>query len=241
MAIIEALLTSLNGDATIREAAANPSWIAVWSRYCGLAATLASSEIDSNRAIDVAGLAGRSARETAALALSDDPFDAAIGVAALNSLLDVDESRCEELNGRDLLIEHARRKNVVLVGHFPFVPALRDVAGRLSVLELRPRPGDLPAAEAARVIPQAEVVAVTGTAFVNHSIDALLRYCRPQALVIVLGPSTPLSPVLFSFGVDIISGARVVDPTLVLRQVAGGVPFRRLSGLRLLTLRRQVS
>ena len=159
-------------------------------------------------------------------------------MAALNSLIDVDESRCEELNGRDLLLQYATGKSVALVGHFPFVPELREAAGRLSVLELRPRPGDLPASEAARVIPEAEVVAITGAAFVNHTIEPLLSYCRPEALVIVIGPTTPLSPVLFDFGVDVISGARVVDPPLVLRQVSEGAGFRQMQGVRRLTMRR---
>ena len=159
-------------------------------------------------------------------------------MAAINSLLDVDESRCEERNGRDVLIEHAPGKSVALVGHFPFVPELREVARELWVLELRLRPGDVPAAEAAPVVPEAEVVAITGAAFVNHTIGRLLGYCRSEALVILIGPTAPLSPVLFDFGVDIISGARVADPPLVLRQVGEGAEFRRMQGIRRLTMRR---
>jgi hypothetical protein len=74
--------------------------------------------------------------------------------------------------------------------------------------------------------------------FVNHTIGPLLGYCRPDALVILLGPTAPLSPVLFYFGVDVISGARVADPALVLRQVADGVGFRQMRGVRRLTMRR---
>ena len=238
MSLLEALLDSLSGDATVQEARSNRNWIAVWSRYCGLASTLASAGSANATVIDAARLAGRSARELARRALSDDPIDAALGMAAVNSLLDVDESRCEERNGRDLLLERALGKRVALVGHFPFVPELREVARELSVLELRLRPGDLPATEAARVIPEAEVVAITGTAFVNHTIEPLLGYCRPEALVIVIGPTVPLSSVLFDFGVDIISGARVADPPLVLRQVCEGAEFRRIQGVRRLTMQR---
>ncbi len=194
MTLIEALLDSLIGDATVRDARSSRNRIAVWSRHCGLASTLASADSADAAAIDAARLIGRGARELARLALSDDPLDAALGMAAVNSLLDVDESRCEERNGRDILIEHAPGKSVALVGHFPFVPELREVARELLVLELRLRPGDLPATEAARVIPEAEVVAITGTAFVNHTIEALLSYCRPETQVIIIGPTAPLSP-----------------------------------------------
>jgi uncharacterized protein (DUF4213/DUF364 family) len=236
VSLTEALLNSLDGDATVREARAGRNWIAVWSWHCGLASTLGSS--DDATIIDVAGLAGRSARDLARLALSDVPLDAALGMAAVNSLVEIDESRCEERNGRDVLLEWSAGKSVALVGHFPFVPELREVARELSVLELRPRPGDLPSTEAAQRIPEAGVVAITGTAFVNHTIEPLLSYCRPDALVIIIGPTSPLSPLLFDYGVDIISGARVSDPPLVLRQVAEGVDFRHMRGIRRLTLRR---
>jgi len=98
--------------------------------------------------------------------------------------------------------------------------------------------GDLPAAEAERIIPQADVVAISGTTFLNHTIDALLSYRRPGALVVVLGPTTPLSPVLFAHGVDVISGARVVAPEVALRYVSEGKSFREMPGVRLLTMRR---
>jgi len=242
MSLLEALLDSLSGDATVQEARSNRNWFAVWSRYCGLASTFASSEYDeaggTTRSNGYESLTGSSARELARSCLSNDPLEAALGMATVNSLLDIDESRCEERNGRELLLERALGKRVALVGHFPFVPELREVARELSVLELRLRPGDLPATEAARVIPEVEVVAITGTAFVNHTIEPLLGYCRPEALVIVIGPTVPLSSVLFDFGVDIISGARVADPPLVLRQVCEGAEFRRIQGVRRLTMQR---
>lgn len=240
MAILEAILDSIEGDAPVKEARSNLAWFAVWSRYCGLASTLASAEYLEGGGLSRGGesLAGRSARELAGLALSDDPLQAALGIAALNSLLEVNESRCEETNARDLLLRRATGRSVVLVGHFPFVPELREVARRLSVLELRPRAGDLPAAEAARVIPEADILAITGTAFVNHTIEPLLSYRNRDATVILLGPTAPLSPVLFDFGVDIISGARVFDPPLVLRQISQGAGFRQMTGVRRLTMRR---
>jgi len=239
--IVEAIIAGLTTDAPIREVQSSNIWVAVWSHYCGLASTLASTEYAENSPAIVGArdLIGRSARKLAELALSEEPLEATLGMAALNSLLDVDESLCEELNARDLLLKEADGKRMALVGHFPFVPELREVAKHLDVLELRPREGDLPADEAKRVIPQADVVAITGTAFLNHTMEQLLSYRRPDALVVVLGPTTPLSPVLFDFGVDIVSGIRVLDPPLVLKQVAEGFGFRRMQGLCLLTLRRR--
>lgn len=220
-------------DAPVREARAGAYWAAVWSRYCGLASTLGDPA-----AVDVEKLRRLSARELAQMALSPAGKEAAIGIAAINSLMEIDEARCQELNARDLLMERGAGKKVALVGHFPFVPQLRDAVGELSVLELQPRPGDLPASEAPRVIPEADVVAITGTALVNGTMEDLLGYCRPRSLVVLLGPTTPLSPVLFDYGVDVICGTRIVDPPAILAYVEAGKSFREMTGVRTLAMHR---
>ncbi|GAG37637.1 unnamed protein product, partial [marine sediment metagenome] len=50
---------------------------------------------------------------------------------------------------------------------------------------------------------------------------------------------TPLSPALFDYGVDVISGTRVVDPGLALRCLSEGATFRQIRGVRLLTMERK--
>lgn len=151
------------------------------------------------------------ARELAAYALCDNPLEAGIGVAAINSLLDMDESQAVEINAAEVLIEQGRGKNVALVGHFPFIPRLRDAVGQLWVIEQHPAEGDYPAEAAADLIPQAHIVAITSSAFINHTMDDLLALCSPTATVMILGPSTLLSPVVFNYGVNIFSGTRVID------------------------------
>jgi uncharacterized protein (DUF4213/DUF364 family) len=151
----------------------------------------------------------------------------------------VDEARCVDLNAGELLAERGRGKKVGLVGHFPFVPALREAAGRLWVIELHPQAGDVGAEEAEAILPQVDIAAITGSAFINHTLERLLGLCRPETLVIVLGPSTPLSPVLFDYGVDVIAGTRVVDPGLALRCVSEGATFRQIKGVRLLAMERK--
>ena len=119
-----------------------------------------------------------------------------------------------------------------MVGHFPFVPALRQAAGHLSVLELNPQEGDLDASEAETVIPDADVVAITGASLINRTLDGLLNLCRKDSFVVVLGFSTPLSPVLFDHGVDVISGTLVSDPELAMRYAGEGANFRQMRGIR---------
>jgi uncharacterized protein (DUF4213/DUF364 family) len=62
--------------------------------------------------------------------------------------------------------------------------------------------------------------------------------CRPDAFVLLLGPSTPLSPVLFDAGLSGLSGTVVDDLGQVLLSVGQGATFRQIKrrgGLRLLT------
>jgi hypothetical protein len=105
-------------------------------------------------------------------------------------------------------------------------------------LEQRPAGEDLPAEAACDVIPRAQVVAITGTALLNHTFESLMGLCRPGALVLVLGPSTPLSPILFDYGVHILSGSVVEDVEAVLQAVSQGANFRQVHrhGVRLVTI-----
>ena len=90
------------------------------------------------------------------------------------------------------------------------------------------------------VIPRAEVVAITGTTLLNHTFAQLMNLCRPQTLVLVLGPSTPLSPVLFNYGVHLLSGSVVENIEAVLQAVSQGANFRQVhrQGVRLVTMER---
>jgi uncharacterized protein (DUF4213/DUF364 family) len=165
-------------------------------------------------------------------------LERSIGLAAINSLLDVDLSLCREVNAAEVLSEQGRGKRICVVGHFPFIPRLREQAEELWVLERRLRIGDLPAEEAARVIPQADVLAITGTALINSTMDELLALARKDALVMVLGPTTPLSPVWFSYGVSLVSGTVITDPSVVLRLASEGIVFNQFHGrgVRLVTM-----
>ena len=151
-------------------------------------------------------------------------------MAAVNSLIEPDLDRSVNVNARDLLLERAPGRRVVIIGHFPFTGELREAAETLWVLELHPRAGDLPAHMAADVVPQADIVAITGVTLINHTFDELVSLRRPDALVVMLGGSTPLSSVLFGYGVDVVGGTVVDEPALAMGDVAGGATFRQIRG-----------
>jgi hypothetical protein len=161
---------------------------------------------------------------------------ASVGLALINALLEVDGEQLAEINARDLILERGRGRRVAVVGHFPFVARIRDVAAEAWVLELRPTGRDLPADEADRVLPRADVVAITGTTVLNDTYDELVALCRPEAYVLVLGGTTPLTPLFFDDGVDAVAGTLVEQPEAMLQAVRQGISFRRMPGRRLVTL-----
>jgi len=237
MKILDELLASIPDDIPARSVLIGAHWTVVCSRHCGMATSLMSNHPHGHAQVRDAGhLHEKSVRELAQLAYSDEMLEASVGFAAINSMLDVDESAAREMNASETLTRLGRGKNVALVGHFPFIPQLRQNVGQLWVIEKNPAEDEYPAEAAADLIPQADVVALTGSALVNHTLDDLLALCRPGAHVMVLGPSTPLSPVLLKHGATIISGTKIVDEAAVLRTVGQGASFRQVSGVKLLTL-----
>ncbi len=245
MRIIDDLIASLKGDAPVREVRVCAFWTAVVLEdgRCGLASTLRPEDPQCAGPAPLVPRAGHllecSALELAQYAKSDSLLEASIGMAAINSLMEIDESRCVDLNAGEVILKEGTGRKVAIVGHFPFIPQVREAAEKLWVLEKRPVGGDLPAEMAAEVLPQADVAAITGTSLINHTFEGLMKLCRPDALVIVLGPTVPLSPLLFDYGVDIICGTLVANTESVLRLIGQGANFgqvKRGEGVRLLTM-----
>lgn len=240
MKIINDLLRTLSYDKKVRDIRQGPFQTAVLTHRCGLASTPHDTGPHHSRTpVNEAGLLmDKDVLALAHMAYSESPLEAAIGMATINSLIEVDEHRCTELNAGDLLTKKGEGKRVAIVGHFPFVPQLHVMAKKLWVIERDPQEGDFTEAESERIIPQADVVGITGTAFTNHTIESLLKLCHPNAYVVILGGTAPLSPVLFDYGISAVSGTRVTDPETVLHCVSQGATFRQIRGVRLLTMER---
>ncbi|MFC1933715.1 Rossmann-like domain-containing protein [Chloroflexota bacterium] len=237
MKILDDLLSTLDTEVTVRDIRQGLFHTGVLTRSCGLAATLPRDALRQERpSVKEPGLLlKKSALELAWMAYSESILEAAIGMATINSLVEVDEQRCASLNAADLIAAKGRDKKVAIVGHFPFTPRLRNTVKELWVIEKNPREGDFTEAEGENLIPQADVVGITGTAFTNHTIEQLLKLCA-EAYVVVLGDTAPLSPVLFDYGIDAISGTKVVDPDLALRCVSEGATYRQIEGILKLTM-----
>jgi len=238
MKIIDDLISTLNFDAPVIDIRQGVFHTGVLTRYCGLAATLPRDALKQEGPLvsEPGFLTDKSASDLALMVYSDSLLEAAIGMATMNSLLEVDLASCTEINASEVILEKGEGKRVAIVGHFPFLPRVREKAKALWVIEKNPREGDFNETEADRFIPQADVVAITGTSLTNHTLPHLLELCNPKAFIIMLGDTVPLSPVLFDYGVHALSGTRVMDTDLALRCVSQGANFRQIKGTKKLTM-----
>ena len=233
--ILEA--TAVNADARLVELRIGHFWSVVQtSAGVGMASTLPSeSHLHGSVPIPDAGsLHDRAPLELAERLRSTSPPEAALGLATANALLGPPDGRLTEHNAASILAKRGAGKRVAMIGHFPFSKMLSPSCGELWIFERGDgrHPGDLGADMEDELLPQADVVAITSTTIMNHTLPEILGLVRPDAFVLMLGPSTPLTPRLFDFGIDLLCGTMIVDPQKVLRAVEQGAVTSQITGVR---------
>ncbi|MBN1851010.1 MAG: DUF364 domain-containing protein [Deltaproteobacteria bacterium] len=238
MTILDDLISSLNFNAQLHDIRQGIFHTGVVTRNGGLAATLPHDALRQKPPMvkEPGYLLEKSPLELVQLAYSETILEAAIGMAAINSLLDIHEANCIESNAAEIIRAKGKGKKIAIVGHFPFISEIRDEAKELWVIEKNPKEGDFYETDANTCIPQADVVAITGTALTNHTMESLLKLCTPHAYVIALGDTVPMTPILFDFGFDVLSGTKVIDADLALRCVSQGANFRQIKGVKRLSM-----
>ncbi len=208
----------------------------VQSSGFGLASTL-KPPLWQHEGVPGAGtLTTRNARELAEFARLDSTLAASVGIAAINSTRNEEGLPLKELNARELLVEKGKGGVLGMIGHFPFVERVREQFSDILIFELDPQKGDLPAEKIKKRLKEADVVAITATSLINHSFHDIIAACRKESYRVLLGPSTPVTPELFHFGIDAVSGSIVTDSDSFLPMLAEGTPFRKLAGISHVTL-----
>lgn len=227
MNIIRDLLISLAGcDHPVRRLVIGLHWVAVESRYVGMSHTFRPP--GKYEVADSGALVGTSALALAQRALSWNPLEASLGLAALNSLI---EARGRPGNVFERIPELAGGRKVTVIGRFPFNDEVRKVAASGWFLEMEPRRDELPPPACEVVIPQSDLLVVTATSLINHTLPRLLELAA-NTHAIVLGPSTPMSDLLFRHGADVLAGIAVTDAEALFQSVAQGVKsFNKLAGI----------
>ncbi len=203
---------------------------------------LAFSPQDVPRTLPWPGtLCGRPVRELMHWVERWNPAEAAVGLAALNAVInqsglpisdsplpDSPQVTAQILTGiappHLRVFEHFTPQvadaRVVVVGRYPGLDELwRGIP--YQCLERKPQAGDLPDTAAEFCLPQADWVFITASSIANKSVLRLLQLSR-HARVVLMGPSLPWWPRWHEFGVDYLAGVRVTDPSALWQVVAEG-------------------
>ena len=216
--VYDALGADLDPAVRIEAFAAGMHWFGV--RAAG-SVGFAMAPRDSHDSPSRAGrIAGAPLVDIAPLARSWNFADAALGIAALNSHYNRPDRvlgwaqapffvHQTGANAFETLRPRLAGRRVAVVGHFRGLEELAKIC-QLTILERRPQPGDAPDPACEVVLPESDFVFITATTLINKTLPRLLQLCR-GAFVTIVGPTTPLTPLWFELGVDMIAGLLIDD------------------------------
>jgi len=241
MEILRSILENIKEDVPVEDVRRGLNWTAVVSRRVGLASSMAEGTgCNHSRAETKEGsFTEMTALELAHYCLDNKITRATLGLAAINSLLHVDPDCYARVDGLKIAEDMGKGKNIAVIGHFPNMEALQGVARNFWVIEKRPGPEDFPEEHGDVLLPQSDIVVISSTTLMNHTLPGILERCRKDSMKMLLGPSTPFSEFLFDCGIDILAGSVVTEKDVVLRSVSEGASFMQLKrngGIRFVTV-----
>jgi uncharacterized protein (DUF4213/DUF364 family) len=183
-------------------------------------------------------LKGRPVKDFLADLWEDQAHCRALGIATINALAETLWRRrplagWRLTSGVDALTAAALQpsEKLVMVGAFvSYLRRLKETEAKFVVLELTEAPFlpeervyYRPADMAPLLVPGADVLLMTGSTLVNDTMDDLLALARPDARVVLVGPSVPLMPdILAAKGADVLATIRISDPDRFLDILAEG-------------------
>ncbi|MBH67860.1 MAG: hypothetical protein CMM58_05865 [Rhodospirillaceae bacterium] len=168
---------------------------------------------------------GQATNKIIELSKSINPYERAIGCATINSLINKHSLQLPLENGLDISSED--KDHVVVIGRFP---GLDKKLPNAIVLEMNPGPNDFPASKAKELIPGCDYLIITASSWVNGSLQGILDLAN-GAHVSLIGPSTPLSPILNLYGIHKAAGFIAEAPAelaSVIRNGGGAKQFKHL-------------
>lgn len=203
-------------------------WIAVLTEKVGLSMTYDNNKHQSGIE-DAGNFQGKNVEEVLNYLKTFDTLKIGIGLATLNSLIEIPKN-FENINIFDYLVEKGKDKRIVFIGHFEDIKKLEGIAKEIIIIERKPREDDYLDTFQEYLIPKGDIVAITGSTFVNKSIKRILELSKGK-FVIVFGPSTPLSTVLFDYGVDMIGGIIPKDDIKLFNIISQGGSIQNFKNL----------
>ncbi len=183
-------------------------------------------------------LKGKPALELIKLAESDNSMKRSVGISVLNALsaLMMREQGLRDarlFKGADALeeIDFRDSDRVVMVGAFvPFIKRLKEKTKELLIVDKHPQALKeeerymwRSPASVAEVMPQADIVIITGSSMVEGGLDELLAMCTGAREIVLAGPTASMWPApFFKRGVTVMGGIAINDPDRLLQVVSEG-------------------
>lgn len=229
--LYDRLIAGIPEDLGIEECVCGMTWTAVVSSAgsVGLAMTTPAQTLPSCGE----RIVGMKLKKAAELVKSWNFVEAGIGMAAINAWYNSPE-RFEKLKTAqgdtrfctyDIDYEG---KRICMVGALRYPKGMFDSAESLIVMERNLVPGTYPDSSCEYYIPEADLVLITGSAFINKTMPRLLQLGE-KASVIITGPSAPMTRELLSYGVRRVAGLVITDKRGCLDFVKSGcvgTPYR---------------
>lgn len=226
-ALYDDLISLIPEDLLVKDVYIGIHWTMVRSIGVGLSMT----QPQGPRSIPHAGgFAGRKLKDLASLVKSWHPHEAALGLAAINAYMNAPATiakhwKTDPANQPNESVflymkPQLAGKKVTVVGHFPDLIELAPIC-RLSILERNPQDGDFPDPACEYILHDQDYLFITGVTIINKTLPRLLEL-GSHAKIVLVGPSVPLSPLLFTKGISALAGTTVSDADKVWRHVAEG-------------------
>ncbi|UWG96500.1 DUF364 domain-containing protein [Dehalobacter sp. DCM] len=216
------LIDAIPEDLTVLECMIGASWTLVRSeRGTGIAKTIKGGK----KGAELSRVRGMPLKELASYSKSWNMLEASLGQAAVNAAYNT-PSELLAITGKPVLKSDSQKSNafkhvepeikgkkVAIIGHFPDIEHFNDLC-QLSILEREPREDDYPDSACEYILPEQDFVFITGTAFTNKTMPRLLELSK-KAKTILVGPSVPITRILFNYGVDQIAGLVALEQELI--------------------------
>ena len=229
--IYDRLIAEIPDELTVKEYICGMTWTAVVSSAdsIGLAMTTPVQTLPAAEE----KIVGMKLKKAAELVKSWNFVEAGIGMAAINAYYNsperLEKMQTEQGDTRFCTFDIPYEgKKICMIGALRYPKGMFDSAESLVVMERNLVPGTYPDSSCEYYLPEAELVLITGSAFINKTMPRLLQLAQ-KADVIITGPSAPMTAQLLDFGVRRVAGLVITDNQECLDFVASGkmgTPYR---------------
>lgn len=173
-------------------------------------------------------LAGMDAKSAAEAVLSWNMEEASEGMAVINAFYNTQKrvhecGGCKQTGAMGGIDITGKTVGFVghLIGHSGITKESLAPAKRYFVLEREPKPGDYPDSACEYLLPQCDVVVITGSAAINKTLPRILELSK-NARTILTGPTVPQCERLLHLGIDRLYGLAVTDGDGLCRSIIEG-------------------